>query len=312
MKKLSLGQISDYEIKQLKVFKTVVECGGFSAAAAELNISRPTVSNHIASLESRLGMTLCKRGRSGFILSAEGSVVYEQTNLLLDQMDQFRNTINNLGDSPNGVLRIALSDTFSTDQRCKIPEIYSKFCKLAPNVTLKVEVEHMSDMERQILNDQLDLAFIPYHRKLEGLHYIHLFTDNNYLHCGRGHPFFDLDEDDISIDIINKAKLIHAGLQPHEEIYQNLSQMNLSGSSYHYESRIGLILSGEYICFLPEEVARPYVEGGQLRVFGRDKKHFALGAAVIFKHNHKPNRAKELFIRVIQDCFSGAVMQAPY
>ncbi|MDX1400274.1 MAG: LysR family transcriptional regulator, partial [Oceanospirillum sp.] len=63
MKKPSLGQISDYELKQLKLFKTVVESGGFTSAAAELNISRPTVSNHIASLESRLGMSLCKRGR---------------------------------------------------------------------------------------------------------------------------------------------------------------------------------------------------------------------------------------------------------
>ena len=31
-KNYSLGQVGDYEIKQLKVFKTVVDCGGFSAA----------------------------------------------------------------------------------------------------------------------------------------------------------------------------------------------------------------------------------------------------------------------------------------
>ena len=31
-RKYSLGQLGDYEIKQLKIFKTIVECGGFSAA----------------------------------------------------------------------------------------------------------------------------------------------------------------------------------------------------------------------------------------------------------------------------------------
>ena len=312
MKKPSLGQISDYEIKQLKVFKAVVDCGGFSAAAAELNISRPTVSNHIASLESRLGMTLCKRGRSGFILTEEGGVVYEQTNLLLNQLDQFRSTINNLGDSPNGVLRIALSDTFSTDKRCKFPEIVKTFCKVAPNVILKTEVDHMRDMERQILNDELDIAFIPYHRKLDGLNYIHLFSDENYLYCAAGHPFYGMDDQHISQDMLNRARLIHAGLQPHEEVYQNLSEMNLAGSSYHYESRIALTLSGEFVCFLPEEVARPYVQSGQLKAIAKSKKHFTLGAAVIYKRSHKPNRAKKLFLGTIQKFFDDTGHQAPY
>ncbi len=121
MKKPSLGQISDYELKQLKLFKTVVESGGFTSAAAELNISRPTVSNHIASLEARLGMPLCKRGRGGFLLTDEGAVVYEESKQLLAQLDQFRSTLNNLGESPAGQLRIALSDTYSTDERCRIP-----------------------------------------------------------------------------------------------------------------------------------------------------------------------------------------------
>lgn len=29
---IELGQVGDYEIRLLKVFKSVVECGGFSAA----------------------------------------------------------------------------------------------------------------------------------------------------------------------------------------------------------------------------------------------------------------------------------------
>lgn len=311
MKKLSIGQISDYEIKQLKVFKAVVESEGFSAAAAELNISRPTVSNHIASLESRLNMNLCKRGRSGFALTEDGLIVYEQTKLLLNQMEQFRNVINNLSDSPAGKLSIALSDTFSTDSRCQIPLVIQNFCRKAPNVDLRLEVEHMRDMERKILNDEIDIAFIPYHRKLEGINYIHLFTDTNYLYCGKNHPLYNLEDDEISLEMINTAKLIHAGLQPHEDVYLNLSSMNLAGCSYHYESRIALLLSGEFICFLPEEVAAPYVKTGEFKAIGQEQKKFDLGAAVIYKQSFKPNKAKNLFIRTINDIFSNS-SQAPY
>ena len=51
-----IGHIGDYEIKQLKIFKVVADCGGFSAAETELNVSRSTISIHISNLESRLNL----------------------------------------------------------------------------------------------------------------------------------------------------------------------------------------------------------------------------------------------------------------
>ncbi len=38
--KVRLGQVGDYEIRLLKVFKAVVESGGFAAAIVELIIGR--------------------------------------------------------------------------------------------------------------------------------------------------------------------------------------------------------------------------------------------------------------------------------
>ena len=54
----------------------VVACGGFAAAELELNINRSTISRHIKDLETRLGVTLCRRGRGGFALTREGEQVY--------------------------------------------------------------------------------------------------------------------------------------------------------------------------------------------------------------------------------------------
>jgi DNA-binding transcriptional LysR family regulator len=312
MKNFSLGQIGDYEIKQLKVFKTVVDCGGFSAAETQLNISRPTISIHIANLESRLNLTLCKRGRAGFSLTEEGAVIYQQTNTLLELLEGFRNTINNLSTQPSGSLKIALSDAFSLDARCRLPQIIKEFCQLAPDVELSTDVEHMSVMERKVLNDELDIALIPYHRQLEGLNYIHLFSDNNYLYCGRDNPLYDLSEDQLTEELINGSRMVHAGLKPHEEVYQQLSSMHLAGTSYHYESRIAMVLSGQYICFLPEEVAKPHVAKGNLKAIASSSKFFSLGAAVISKKSSQPNRAKDLFLKTILNVFSDTQIDAPY
>lgn len=312
MTKFALGQLGDIEIKQLKIFKSVVECGGFSAAEAVLNISRPTISNHIAALEKRLNITLCKRGRAGFSLTSEGKVVFDQTTLLLHNLEQFRSTINNLGDHPAGRLKIALSDTFSTDPRFKLAEIFCHFYHQAPDVELEVEVDHMRIMEKLVLNNQLDIAMIPYHRKFEGLNYIHLFTDENYVYCGKDHPLFTLPEEQITEQVINGYKLIHAGLKPHEEVYHQLAQMNLAGTSYHYESRIAMVLSGCYISFLPENIAQPYIEQGLLKAVAKKSKHFRLGVAVITKKSAQPNRARDMFLHAIRMIHQDTENPPPY
>ena len=68
-KRAVLGQISDMDLRLLRVFRSVVECGGMAAAELELNIATSTISRHIKDLETRLGLTLCRRGRGGFALT---------------------------------------------------------------------------------------------------------------------------------------------------------------------------------------------------------------------------------------------------
>jgi hypothetical protein len=56
MRKLTnkLGQISDIDLRLLKVFCSVVENGGVSPAEVSLGISRSTIGTHLKVLESRL------------------------------------------------------------------------------------------------------------------------------------------------------------------------------------------------------------------------------------------------------------------
>lgn len=65
------GQIADIDLRLLRVFRAVVESGGFAAAELELNVGRSVISRHIKDLETRLGLALCRRGRGGFALTPE-------------------------------------------------------------------------------------------------------------------------------------------------------------------------------------------------------------------------------------------------
>lgn len=297
-KNYSLGQVGDYEIKQLKVFKTVVDCGGFSAAETALNIGRSTISLHISNLESRLNLVLCKRGRGGFSLTEEGVIVYDMTEKLLESLDAFKTTVNNLNASLTGKLRIALSDKVSLDPRSHFPELIQRFSHEAPEVSITTNVASMANIERMILNDEADIGFIPYHRKLDGLEYVHLYSDTCYLYCGKHHPLATMSESDSSAKV-NDYPATHAGLKPHEAVSNQISQMKLTAISYFYDSRLALILSGCYIGFLPEMYAAPYIARGEIVAVAPKLRSYTLGVAVICKKTSQPNKPRELFLHVL-------------
>ena len=309
-KNYSLGQVGDYEIKQLKVFKTVVDCGGFSAAETSLNIGRSTISLHISNLEARLNLVLCKRGRGGFSLTEEGVIIYEMTEKLLESLDAFRTTVNNLNASLTGKLRLALSDKVSLDPRSHFPELIQRFVSEAPEVSITTNVASMSNIERMILNDEADIGFIPYHRKLDGLDYVHLYSDDCYLYCGKHHPLATLSaaEQAEQADIYPAT---HAGLKPHEAVSEQISHMNLTAISYFYDSRLALILSGQYIGFLPEQYAQPYVEKGDIVAVAPASKSYTLGVAVICKKTSQPNKPRELFLKVLHQTVEDLIV-APF
>ena len=78
-----------YDMRLLRIFVTIVEAGGFAAAQTELNLSLSTISSHVAALESRLNLTLCRRGRAGFKLTEEGRAVYDEVKALFGRIEQF-------------------------------------------------------------------------------------------------------------------------------------------------------------------------------------------------------------------------------
>ena len=53
------------KLSQIRSFVAVARCGKFSQAAIELDLTQPTVSHAIASLESELGIQLLLRGKKG-------------------------------------------------------------------------------------------------------------------------------------------------------------------------------------------------------------------------------------------------------
>ena len=64
--------MKDDRLLEMRIFKAVVEAGGFTAAAHALNASQPFVSQTITHLERRLGVQLLHRSTRKQRLTSEG------------------------------------------------------------------------------------------------------------------------------------------------------------------------------------------------------------------------------------------------
>ena len=72
---MSRFAVSTFDIRHLRTFLSVVEHGGVSAAAYRTGSSLSSISRDLTALETRLGMELCRRGRSGFAQTPLGEEV---------------------------------------------------------------------------------------------------------------------------------------------------------------------------------------------------------------------------------------------
>ncbi|TBW55698.1 LysR family transcriptional regulator [Marinobacter halodurans] len=299
--KVRLGQVGDYEIRLLKVFEAVVECGGFAAAESELSIGRSTISIHIANLEERLDLKLCRRGRGGFSLTEEGVEVYELMKGLFSALEGFRSGVNALHVRLTGELRVIASDAVCIDPQLRLPETIARFSGIAPDVNVLLDVKALNDIERMVLNDEADIGFIPLHRQLSGLDYQALYVDQCHLYCSRSHPLFNAEPSRDLLDKVLASKVVHAGIHTNPEVGAQLADMNKAAISYFYEARLAMILSGAYIGFMPDSYVERQVADGELKALVPDTRHYALEVTAITRAHGRANRARDLFMELLSE-----------
>ena len=172
-----LAQVSEADLRLLRVFIAIAESGGLSAAELTLNISRSVISRHLKDLEDRLGVRLCERGRAGFALTGEGVVVLDAARRLLGQLDAFRNQIAELHDELRGDLHVAVFDKFATNPNCRIAQAIAEFGDAAPAVRLHLHIDSGSVIEQGIIDGRFAVAVQPFHRASDSIRSLPLFRE---------------------------------------------------------------------------------------------------------------------------------------
>ena len=294
-----LGQISDIDVRLLRVFREIVDCGGLSAAELKLNISRSVISRHLKDLEIRLGgLELCRRGRAGFSVTEEGQKVYDAILKLQVAMDSFRTEVHDLYDELTGTLVMATGDHTVTNPSSRIPQALNLFNKLAPDVALQMHVQPLSSIEPLVMDGTYEIGIVPLHRESSCLNYYPLFTEEMYLYCGKEHPLYDASHSELDWDDLKKYA--YAGLayhSPNMDLADNF-QLEREAAANDQESIATLLLSGCFIGFLPDHYADSFVQKKILQRIDRDQFTYQVQYSAIMRQSPGPSR----LVSTMMDC----------
>lgn len=139
----------------LQSMAAIGETGSLSAAARHLNVSQPTLSRHINTLEDMIGVRLFVRTTEGMHLTVKGEQLFSDVRHMADAAGRISNR-ETQPEGPSGTVRISASQIIATHV---LPEMLTSLRRAVPNVDLEVVA---SDTTQNLIRREADIAIRMY------------------------------------------------------------------------------------------------------------------------------------------------------
>jgi DNA-binding transcriptional LysR family regulator len=290
------GQLAETDLRLLRVFRTVAEKGGFTAAEVTLGKSKSAISADVSALETRLGLTLCQRGRGGFALTAEGALVRDATLRLLADLDSFRDRVNQARGRLSGTLSLHVTDNIVTYGDSPLVRVLGDFARRHTDVFIHIASAPASEVEQAVLDGRTAIGVSVLPRLVPALDLVPLFEETLHLFCGNRHPLFDTPADRLTPEEIGRHRVVEvsAGATgPLWPIWRE--QIQFSAHAGSIDARAVLLLTGAFLGFLPPSYAEPWVRQGLMRALNPERLHLANVFHVMTRRATPPGLIAEEF-----------------
>ncbi|QJQ96466.1 MULTISPECIES: LysR family transcriptional regulator [Halomonadaceae] len=294
------GRVSDFDIRLIRVFKAVAECGGFTAAEVELGISRSAISLHMSDLEKRLGLRLCQRGRSGFALTEEGRQVYDAGLTMLASLETFRTEINGLHRTLRGELNIGITDNLVSMPQMHITHSLAELKVQGPEVRINIHMDTPDAIAQGVLDARLHVGVVPEVNLLASLQPLPLYSERSLLYCASTHPLHAQDGASLEDEALQAHEAVVPAYPLPETAREPHARLNGTATASDREGAAFLILTGSYIGYLPDHLAASWVAAGRLKALKGEAWQYLTPFVAITRRDRRPHRVLEAFLDALK------------
>jgi DNA-binding transcriptional LysR family regulator len=253
------------DLRNLRIFCSVVRQGGYAAAQTDLNVSAATISASVSQLEDRLGVVLCRRGPGGFALTGEGEIAFRAAERLFAAIEDFRTEVVETTHRMAGEVRIGFLDNIISCPDLPAVRLLGKISREQPGVRFRILVGSPAELETRLLDGHLHFAIGVFQHRLPELMYRDLVHEHHELFCGQSHYLFSRDDSTITQAELTAARYASREHWEHLPGLEPTIPFKSCASSSYVEGLAALVLSGEYIAYLPTHFAAQWVDRGMMR-----------------------------------------------
>lgn len=142
-----MGQLED-----MAMFTRIVDAGGISKAAEQLNIAKSAVSRRLSDLERRLGTQLLLRSTRTYKLTEAGMLYYKKTQNILDEVSELNEQASGNKARIEGTLKMSAPLSFGLMHLSPLIDEYAK-----EHEDLRFQVD-FTDRHVDLIEEGLELA----------------------------------------------------------------------------------------------------------------------------------------------------------
>jgi LysR family transcriptional regulator, transcriptional activator for bauABCD operon len=291
-----LVNLSDLDVRLIRVFLAVVDSGGITRAQSALKVGQSTLSTQLGTLEVRLGYRLCERGRGGFRLTAKGERFERAARQLVSTMNEFCHQAQSIDTRLVGVLKIGIIDHTPPTQHALFSQAIARFRERDESVQFSILLRTPEQIVREILSGDLHIGLGYFWHRVPSLEYARMFIEEQRAYCGRGHPLFSQKR---AIDVAEACSHEWVGrTYPVAELDMRAKCGRVAALADNMEAVVLLLMSGGYCGYLPPAVAQPYVELGLLRVLNSRELRYEVPIHIV---SQRPDRRGEIVEAFLED-----------
>ena len=170
-------------LRQLEYIVAVAETGQVGLAAAQLNVSQPSLSAQLAEVEADLGVVLFQRGRSGAKITPVGEEVVRRARQILHELQDLRAAVRG-GGIFQGRLRLGVLPSVGP---YLLPGVVQRLHREHPSFRLIVREENTRDLDEGLRTGRLDMI-ISTPEDHPGTRQSQLFTERLWAATALDHP----------------------------------------------------------------------------------------------------------------------------
>lgn len=246
-------------LEQWRMFKAVVDAGGFNQAASLVHKSQSSIHHAVHKLEHALGVKLFDNSGRNVKLSSQGELMYRRASFLLNEAQKLEAVATSLQSGTESLLRIAVDSIFPA---ALLYKVLNKVSSDFPLLRIELEETVLSGANTLLDSGDVDISISPF---INSGGFSEDLCEVEFIAVAhRTHPLHALGRSLTLEDLKSHRQIVVRDSSVERKVDAGWLGAEQRWTVSHIRTSVDIISQGLGFAWLPTLIIQKYLEDGTL------------------------------------------------